>query len=147
MTPTALAEYLYLHMPLSRAMAVSVIEASAESVALHVPLEPNVNVHGTMFGGSISTAMLLAAWSVLHLRLEANVTCDLVVQRNQTDFLKPVSGPAQAIAHLDDADWAGFIQQLKRHGKARRTVSATLVFEDAIAARFTGEFVAIGTGR
>ena len=59
MTPEALADYLYRHIPLARAMDVSVEEASAERVTVVAPLPPNINVHGTMFGGS---AAVLGCW-------------------------------------------------------------------------------------
>lgn len=60
MTPEALRTYLHDHIPLSRAMAVEVVEASANHVLLEAPLAPNINMHGTMFGGSSATLALLA---------------------------------------------------------------------------------------
>jgi thioesterase domain-containing protein len=144
MTEAALAEYLHEHIPLSRAMAVSVIAASAEEVVLQAPLEPNINVHGTMFGGSAATLGLLAAWSVLHLRLEAQgITSQLVIHRTQMDYLKPIAGTAEAAARLDGAGWDGFVHMLERRGRARLTVAAELTYEGQVAARLTGEFVAI----
>lgn len=144
MTQSALAEYLHSHMPHSRSMAVSVVSASAMEVVLEAPLAPNLNVHGTMFGGSIATLALLAAWSVVHLRLEGEQFAgQLVVSRSETDYLRPVYGPAQAIARLDGLDWDGFSRQLARHGKARLTVTAEVLSDDQIAARLIGTFAAI----
>ncbi len=65
MTPAELEAYLHQTIPLSRAMAVSVIELNPESVVLGAPLAPNVNVHETAFGGSAAALALLAAWSLL----------------------------------------------------------------------------------
>ena len=144
MTPAALADYLHLHIPLSRAMDVSVVEASAEAVVIEAPLDPNINVHGTMFGGSAAVLGLLAAWSVLHLRLEAEgIANQLVIHRTEMEYLKPISGTARAIARLDGADWAGFVHMLERRGKARLTVAAELMFDGEVAARLVGEFVAL----
>ena len=145
MTGPALAEYLHGHMPLSRSMAVSVVSASASEVMLEAPLAPNLNVHGTMFGGSIATLALLAAWSVVHLRLEQQQFAgQLVVSRSETDYLRPISGPARAIARLDGPDWDSFSSQLARHSKARLTVTAEVLFDEQIAARLAGTFAAIG---
>ncbi|WP_449395635.1 YiiD C-terminal domain-containing protein [Devosia riboflavina] len=144
MTPEVLRTYLHDHIPLSRAMAVEVLEASAAHVLLEAPLEPNINMHGTMFGGSAATLALLAAWSVMHLKLEAEgIASQLVIHRTATEYLLPITGPAQATAHLDEANWPGFLQTYQRRGRARLTVAAELLFEGKVAGRLTGEFVAI----
>lgn len=144
MTPEALAHFLHDHIPISRAMDVSVVSASAEEVVLEAPLDPNINVHGTMFGGSVSTLGLLAAWSVLHLRLEAEgLATQLVIHKTAVEYLLPVKGCARAAARLGGVDWDGFRHMLDRRGKARLSVIAELLFDGAVAARLTGEFVAI----
>jgi thioesterase domain-containing protein len=142
--PKALRTYLHDHIPLSRAMAVEVLEASATHVLLEAPLEPNINMHRTMFGGSAATLALLAAWSVIHLKLEAEgIAGQLVIHRTTTEYLLPITGLAQASAHLDDASWPGFLQTYKRRGRARLTVASELLFEGKVAGRLIGEFVAI----
>lgn len=144
MTPAALVDYLHAHIPLSRAMDVSVLAASAAEVVLEAPLEPNINVHGTMFGGSAATLGLLAAWSVLHLRLEAEeISNQLVIHRTEMEYLAPIKGVARASARLDDAGWAAFRHMLDRRGRARLRVVAELLFAGQVAARLVGEFVAI----
>lgn len=144
MTPEALRTYLHDHIPLSRAMAVEVLEASAAHVLLEAPLAPNLNMHGTMFGGSSATLALLAAWSVMHLKLEAEgITCQLVIHRTSTEYILPIAGLAQASAHLDEASWPSFLQTFHRRGRARLTVASELLFEGKVAGRLTGEFVAI----
>jgi len=143
-TPEALRTYLHDHIPLSRAMAVEVLDASAAHVLLEAPLEPNINMHGTMFGGSAATLALLAAWSVMHLKLEtAGIASQLVIHRTATEYLLPITGLAQASAHLDDASWPSFLQAYQRRGRARLTVAAELLFEGKVAGRLSGEFVAI----
>lgn len=144
MKPTALAKFLHDKIPLSKAMDVSVVSASAEQVVLEAPLDPNINVHGTMFGGSVSTLGLLAAWSVLHLRLEAEgIANQLVIHKTEVEYLLPVKGRVRAAARLDGADWESFRHMLERRGKARLSVVAELLFDGAVAARLRGEFVAI----
>lgn len=144
MTPEALVTYLHDHIPLSRAMDVSVISASAASVVLEAPLEPNINVHGTMFGGSVAALGLLAAWSVMHLRLEdEGIKCQLVIHRTETEYLLPISGCVTASAMLDTSGWDHFRDMFTRRGKARLTVTAELLHNGQVAARLIGEFVAI----
>ncbi|KKB09457.1 YiiD C-terminal domain-containing protein [Devosia chinhatensis] len=144
MNPVTLAAYLHEHIPISRGMAVSVLRASAAEVALEAPLGPNINVHGTMFGGSVSTLGLLAAWSVLHLRLEAEgIANRLVIHKTDVEYLLPVTGTAQALSSLDATDWDSFRHMLERRSKARLTVVAEIICDGLVVARLTGEFVAI----
>ena len=125
-------------------MAVEVLQASAAHVLLEAPLAPNINMHGTMFGGSGATLALLAAWSVVHLKLEAEgLTSKLVIHRTETEYLLPVEGAAQASARLENADWESFRNTYERRGRARLTVTAELLYGGKVAARLIGEFVAI----
>lgn len=144
MNRAALTAYLHDHIPLSRAMDVSALSVNAGEVVLTAPLDPNINVHGTMFGGSVSTLGLLAAWSVLHLRLEAErLANQLVIHKSSVEYLLPIKGAAQAVARLDDDGWENFRTTLERRGKARLSAVAELLADDQVAARLTGEFVAI----
>lgn len=68
MDTKSLEKYLHEHIPLSKAMQVSVIEAGQNKVILSAPLAPNINHVGTAFGGSESTVAILAAWSLPHVR-------------------------------------------------------------------------------
>ena len=52
----ALQAFLLAHVPLAGAMGVRVVEAGEAGVRLALPLAPNLNHHGTAFGGSVSAA-------------------------------------------------------------------------------------------
>lgn len=144
MTPQALTDFLKNKIPLTRAIEIAVVSADPASVEIEAPLAPNINVHGTMFGGSAATLALLAAWSVLHLRLEAeNIVGQLVIHKTDVEYLRPISGLARAVAMLDDADWSQFVTTLHRRGKARIAVTANVSSNGEIAARLSGQFVAI----
>src|SRR5487761_2583361 len=102
MTPAELEAYLHAHIPLSRAMSVGVVSIAAERVVLSAPLGPNINHRSTVFGGSASAVAILAAWSLLHLRLTgAGMESRLVIQKNSMDYLAPITGDFTATAQLD----------------------------------------------
>lgn len=144
MTEAVLETYLHDHIPLSRAMDVRVVSCSGEMVELAAPLQPNINVHGTAFGGSVATLGLLAAWSALHLRLQREgLECQLVIHRSQAEYLAPIDGEFTALARIDEALWPAFEHTLERRGKARLNVVAELNFAGRVAGRLSGEFVAI----
>ncbi len=145
MTPDALKDYLYERIPLARAMEVGVHSVGPESLVLQAPLEPNLNHRGTLFGGSASTICILAAWSLLHLRLkEMGIDCRIVIQRNSMEYTAPVTGAFQARAFFEDGvDWPTFEEKLARYGRARISVEAILEGDGKQAGRLHGEFVAL----
>lgn len=145
MSPVELEQYLHRHIPLSKAMQVSVVEASDDSVAIAAPLAPNINHRETVFGGSASAVAILAAWALLHLRLQrAGITTRLVIQRNEMNYDLPVTDAFVARSSLAaPREWQRFTALLARRGKARISVSAILEQEGRAVARFTGDFVAL----
>jgi len=145
MVPKELERYLHEHIPLSRAMQVSVEKIEDETVVLSAPLAPNINHRETVFGGSASAVAILAAWSLLHTRLnKAGAAGRLVIQRNTMDYEAPIQGGFAARATLDrPAEWPQFMRMLARKGKARITVLSVLEYDGRVAGRFSGEFVAL----
>lgn len=145
MRPEELEQYLHEHIPMSRAMRVSVVNVAADSIALSAPIEPNINHRGTVFGGSISAVAILAAWSLLHTRLSGEgVACRLVIQGNSIQYLRPVESAFTAEARLQDpAAWDVFLRTLTRRGRARVTIDCALDCEGDRVAEFKGEFVAL----
>ncbi|MGW8247320.1 MAG: YiiD C-terminal domain-containing protein [Acidiferrobacterales bacterium] len=140
-----LEEYLHEHIPLSEAMQVSVIEADTELVRLAAPLAPNINHRETLFGGSASAVAILAAWTILYIRLQKEgLYSRVVIQRNQMSYDKPVAGDFFAAAKMvDDVYWQKFLKQLKRHHRARISVTSMLEYNGETAGTMTGDFVAI----
>ncbi len=143
-----LQDYLHKHIPLSAAMGVEVARATEDGVTLRAPLAPNINHRDTVFGGSASALAILAAWSLVNIRLrKTGVASRIVIQRSSTDHDLPIDGAFMARSHIQDPeDWKRFMRTLEKRGRARLTVHAHLQFEGAVAGRFQGEFVAIIPG-
>lgn len=144
--PLELQKYLHDHIPLSKAMAVSVVSVERESVSLAAPLEPNINHRETVFGGSASALAILAAWCLIQTRLSADeVNSRLVIQENTMTYDKPIQGAFSAASRLDrEEDWDKFMKILRRKGKARITVHCSLQCQGEAVGTFKGEFVALG---
>lgn len=143
-----LQAYLHQHIPLSAAMEVTVVEASSQRVVLSAPLAPNINHRETVFGGGASAVAILAAWSMLHLRLSAEgLGSRLVIQRNTMDYVAPIDGTFTAVAEAPGtAAWDAFTRMLRRKGVGRIEQASALHYQGAQAGRLVGEFVAFGPG-
>ena len=142
---TALQEYLHGRIPISAAMGVRVLAASPESVVLSAPIEPNVNHRETVFGGSAAAVATLAAWSVLHMALQAQGRAvRLVIQRSVMDFERPIpAGFTASASRPAGPDWSRFEQSLSRRKKARISVCSELFVGQQRVGSFQGDFVAI----
>jgi len=102
MEPHELARYIHEHIPLSKAIGVSVLAIEADAVTLQAPLEPNLNHQQTVFGGSASALAILASWALLHVRLQsAGIAARLVIQRNVMEYQSPILGQFTARSTLE----------------------------------------------
>jgi len=144
----SLQSYLHEHIPLSLAMQVSVLEISPGHVVLQAPLAPNVNHRNTVFGGSVAAVAILAAWSLVHTRLAAQgVSARVVIQRNTMEYDRPIAGDFTARAELSgESGWNAFVTTLRRRGKARIAVPATLRAGLQPVGSLHGTFVALTGG-
>jgi len=144
-SPGELDQYLHDHIPLSKAMQVSAVAVSPDSVVLSAPIKPNINHRDTIFGGSASALAILAAWSLLNLRLcQQPVPFRLVIQRNVMEYLAPMSELFTATSTLHaPQSWERQLRMLERKGAARFTVLAELWCAGKRTGNFSGEFVAL----
>lgn len=141
-----LQRYLHREIPLSEAMGVSVLHAADDGVRLAMPLGPNLNHRGTLFGGSGAALAILAGWSLVHERLrgEEGLTPHLVIQRSTMEYVEPVVGDVEArCGQLPAEAWERFVRTLRRKGKARIEVDVEVVWEGRIAGRLSGTFAAL----
>lgn len=143
----ALERYLHEHIPLSRAMDVRVAQARLDFVELTAPLAPNINHRETVFGGSASALAILAAWTLLHLRLQdARHPARLVIQENTMRYDRPIVADFSAICEWrDDAAWQRFVTTLARRRRARITVASRLECGGETVGRLEGMFVALAS--
>ena len=143
MNAAGLEAYLHERIPLSRAMAIEVREATPQCVTIRAPLAPNINHRDTVFGGSASAVAMLAAWSVLYVRLQAEgLAGRIVIRRSTMSFERPIATDftARAAAPGEDA-WATLAATVRRGRPARIRVSAVLESDGPRVGALDGEFV------
>jgi thioesterase domain-containing protein len=145
MTPESLQSYLHERIPLSRAMAIEVRAATPQGVTLYAPLAPNINHRDTVFGGSASAVAILAAWSVLYVRMQAEgLAGRIVIRRNTMSYERPIAAgfTARATAPGDDA-WATLATTIGRRRPGRIRVGSLLESEAREVGALDGEFVVL----
>jgi len=145
MTPESLQSYLHERIPLSRAMAIEVRAATPQGVTLYAPLAPNINHRDTVFGGSASAVAILAAWSVLYVRMQAEgLAGRIVIRRNTMSYERPIAAgfTARATAPGDDA-WATLATTIGRRRPGRIRVGSLLESDGREVGALDGEFVVL----
>lgn len=143
----ALAAYLSSHIPLSGAMQAEILEASGEVVRVRIPLAPNINHRGTVFGGSASALAMLAGWGRVWTLLYAQqLRATIVIRRNTMEFDRPMPSAVTAVCHTPERIFLdGFFESLRSRGKARLTLPVMIYDEEnRQACKFSGEFVVVG---
>jgi len=76
-------------------------DAGPEQVVVDVPLAGNRNDKGTLFGGSMYSAMLLAGWRLCMLAAERlGESGETYVKDSGVRFLRPIRSDMKAIARL-----------------------------------------------
>jgi thioesterase domain-containing protein len=141
-----LQRYLHREIPLAEAMGIAVEHSGADGVRLSMPLEPNLNHRGGLFGGSASALAILAGWTLVHERLMGDASLDphLVIQRSHMEYLAPITSDVTAHASPPSAEaWERFVRTFRRRRRGRIQVVVELTGEGAAAARMVATFVAL----
>lgn len=135
-------QYLYEHIPLSSAMAVSVTSINESGVILSAPLLPNINHRSTVFGCSISAVAILSAWTFVHVQLQ--IPCHIVIQNNSIEYIKPIKGEFQAHCVAPPRkNWNRFITAVSKRGKGRVMLGVEIYSGRLLVGKFQGEYVAL----
>ena len=84
------------HLPLGRAMKISVTEFNGQQLSLSAPLVHNNNDKGTAFGGSLYCLAVMSCWRWFYLRcldtrIEPIGPPHIVVTKASIDYLLPVT--------------------------------------------------------
>ena len=140
-----LEQYVHDHIPLTRVMGIEVREVTDDKVVIFAPLEPNINHMRNIFGGSASTVAILAAWSLVFTKMEAQgLSGHIVIHKNSMLYEKPISNGFTAVAQgIDPQSWAKLVNASGKRRMARITVTAILEFEGQQVGQLEGEFVVL----
>lgn len=107
-------------IPLSEAMQFSIRQLSLDAIQVTAPLEPNINIHGTGFAGSIYSLGVLTGWALCaHIMAELGIEAELVVARAEIRYLKPVSGDLECSCACSAVQRESFRQGVAALGKGK----------------------------
>ena len=140
-----LEKLLHKEVPLSDTIGMAVHCYDGKRLELRADLQPNVNIHGVAFGGSIYSMCALSGWGLLILRLEERaLNPRIMIARGQIEYAKPIMQTIRAASYLpDERDFDRFIDRYNKKRRARIRVSVQVELDDgSVAASFIGKYVA-----
>ncbi|RVT47940.1 GNAT family N-acetyltransferase [Rheinheimera sediminis] len=129
-------------IPLSASMQLLVQSVDTHKICCSIPLEPNINLHQTMFAGSIYTLGTLTAWGMVWLLLkDQQLDGDIVLADAHIRYLKPVTDQAEGRCwrHQCQSDFSALGQQRK----ARLDIKVGIFCDDIQVAVFEGRFAVL----
>lgn len=116
----ALQSKIHRAIPLSAAMRYEIVELDSTQIVVQAPLEPNVNVHGTGFAGSLYSLGILSAWALCsHVIDEAGLDAELVIAKASIRYSAPVRGEIHCYCRLNTEQIQRFIAALRTQGRSR----------------------------
>ena len=114
-----LQDFLHQEIPLTKDMNLELINFDGMSLQAKAPLKNNINDKGSVFGGSSSALMIIAAWSLIKLNCQDNdIQADIVIHKNETIWQKALYGELFINAHFKkeyDFEQVKVLIDSKRH--------------------------------
>lgn len=129
-------------IPISQVMGIRIHQYTGQIFETRAALNPNLNLHGTMFAGSIYSLATLTGWGLLHLWLkDEHQTGQIVLGDGDIHYHKPVTTQPGAIARKNMVE--GDLMPLKQGHKARIKIKVEVRDGDIPVAEFTGLYVVL----
>jgi len=123
----ALTQKIRGAIPLSESMQFSIDSLSQEAIRVSAPLQPNINIHGTGFAGSIYSLSVLTGWALCtHIMDELAMDGDLVVGKAEISYRAPVKADLECHCQATAEQRQSFLQQFREQGKGRLALEITI---------------------
>jgi len=141
-------DYIFSHIPIVKTNGFEIQAQQGNKILVFGKLKDHINHRNSVFGGSISTALTLAAWAGVRSLIPQHQRSStvVVIQSQKVEFTKPVLADFLAENEtISEQKVARLFSNLDRFGKARITVKAHLVHtgESDFRAHFVGDFVIV----
>ncbi len=128
-------------IPISKAMGIRVMDFANDQLVVRAELEPNINVHGTAFAGSLYAIAALCGWGMTWLQLKTrHIDGSIVIADGHIHYERPVKEPIVATCRFILSDQSEALARLKSQGKTRFNLECVVRANGNDAARFTGEY-------
>lgn len=129
-------------IPITRAMGLRVSRCDDTGLVLAVPLAPNVNHEGTVFGGTQYSAAAAAGWALLHWQLDVRgLPGHIVIYHGDITYREPMTADFQLICPMPPApELKAFADDYRARGRARLDLTVRVGEAERPAVLFQGRY-------
>lgn len=132
---------LHKEIPISRFMGIRVLSFERDSLVISADLQPNINIHGTAFAGSLYSICALAGWGLVTLAIATrSVEASVVVASGSIGYLKPVQDEKIIATATFTSDLPAALEQYADTGKAQLSVDSSIKTRTKQAVSFQGAY-------
>lgn len=126
-------------IPISEQMGIKLHQYTGRTLETRASLNKNINLHGTMFAGSIFSLATLTGWGMIFLQLkEKGLDGEIVLGDGNIHYHKPITMQPRALCNIESL--AGKFELLSKHKKCNIKLSVAILDGDSAVAEFTGVF-------
>lgn len=126
-------------IPISEHMGIKLHQYTGRTLEVRASLNKNINLHGTMFAGSIFSLATLSGWGMLFLMMkQRGLEGEIVLGDGDIHYHKPVTSEPRAICNVETV--VGDFEYLQRKKKCRLDVQVNIQDGDKPVAEFKGVY-------
>jgi thioesterase domain-containing protein len=130
-------------IPLAAALALEIAGYDDGALRVRAPLDPNRNVHGTAFAGSLFSVCVLTGWGSVWLALrQAGLDGHIVVSESRIQYRKAVAQEIVCGCRPDAAELAQGLEQLRTGARMSLPLVCAIEADGKRAVTFEGTYVA-----
>ncbi len=131
-------------VPLITHMGIDVISWDGSTVVVEAPLEPNLNTHGTAFGGSLYCVGAMTGWSAVHLTLmDAGHLPSVWLAKGEVEYKKPVRGVLRAQTTVSDELRNQLITGYEGKGRVKASIQVAIQEQGEDAVKMAAVYYAM----
>lgn len=134
---------LFKLIPQTKNLGIQIFRIDENQITVRGNYVLNKNHLDIVFGGSIAAISITTAWSLVQSKIEqAGLKGNLVIKRQEIDYLLPVKTDFECVASFQSAgDWESFKKTYQENGRVRIVVAAQVISEGKATSKFQGVFV------
>lgn len=126
-------------IPISDHMGIKLFQYTERTIEVRASLNKNINLHGSMFAGSIYSLATLTGWGMIYLQLKQNeLSGEIVLGKASIDYHKPITMKPRAICHLETMQIN--FDMLKKGKKCPVSLQVQILDNETKAADFSGVY-------
>lgn len=126
-------------IPISAQMGIKLHQYSGKTLETRASLNKNINLHGTMFAGSIFSLATLTGWGMIFLELkEKNLSGEIVLGDANIHYHKPITMQPRALCNIESL--SGKFELLNRGKKCSIKLKVAILNGDEAVAEFSGVY-------